>query len=213
MRIIIPSMGRCGSSYIAWQIAHAFDQQVIYAQDYKNAPAGQIIKTHGFYAGMEPDDKFIFVAGEVGHIYASLFEMSMAEYPASMTILDHLAVHFEHMGVNVQNQLAFWQTLTYDPIKAWVNLINQDGLQLKTQWASWTTALPRAFVPHFMVILYEVFLKQPEVFEKSLKLFLHTDVDLVVKLPDTNASDLPNPIQKSVINTYGSLTWPNNQRS
>ena len=201
-KILIPSMGRCGSTLVADSIAAVLNTKVHFVPNYHNAPDVKVLKTHAPYSGEPPYDyRAVYLWGNIGDIIHSLYEGRIS-WGGDPRI--GMQKHLQHLGIGLCEIGFFFELLREDKDKAFEYLIEQDRLRLKTNCESWEYDLPRV-----LFIQYESLCLSPEVYFGLIS--AHIDIRVPppeIKPRQSSMSKLPEHLQQLIRETYPAWMLP-----
>ena len=198
-KILIPSMGRCGSTLVADSIAAALNTKVHFVPDYHNAPDVKVLKTHAPYTGEPPYDyRAVYVWGNVGDIIHSLYE-GRTSWGGDPRI--GMQKHLQHLGIGLCEIGFFFELLREDKDKAFEYLIEEDHLRFGANCESWEYDLPKVlFVRYNEMCQYPI-----ETFD-AISDFIGTHIlPPEIKPRQSSMSKLPQHLQQLIRETYP--TW------
>lgn len=201
---IVPSIGRSGSSLVAWMIGHAVRQKVVFREDlHQPADGTQVLKTHSLYTGDPPYPyKAVFLWASVGDVIASMWQFGRTPSRPKLD-KDQLAGHLKNLCVPAPARDRFWRLVNDDGdwTRAWLSLIEGDQLGFIENIETWNTC------PHAYFVQYEELCLVPVYITRLISIFLGVDLK-VPQIRDRNGwfEDLPALIQEAVWDVYGDLT-------
>lgn len=141
MEYIVPSIGRSGSTLVTRLICEATGRTEGYTQDLFQqhlVDDGTVKKTHAhFVAELPYEYRAVYTWGDVGDVLSSMFSGRV-----------NLPVHLEHLEVDVENQIAFWEMLDRDADEAFAFLVEGDRLRLWENIRSWALSERVLFVEY-----------------------------------------------------------------
>jgi hypothetical protein len=194
-KILIPSLGRCGSTLVSDSIAAALHTKVHFVPDYRIAPKKWVLKTHVPYRGA-PDYDYcaVFLWGNVGDIIASLYQMRTSW---GSDKIDGLRLHLKHLDVWTERADYFFMRLERDYDDAFAYLIAGDKLNFCFNYLSWGAA------PNTRAIKYEHLCAYPTETFDEISDFIGTHVPPPeIKPRQSSIAQLPKRLQNLIRENY-----------
>lgn len=186
MRVIIPSIGRCGSTLICNLIAEARECASGFTDDIHNPPRTGVIKTHVHF-DREPVYAYraVFVWGNVGDIIASL------------ALRTDNTSHLQHLQVDPAHIARYQELDQHDRMAALEYLVEDDKFRFIENVESWTGAT------HVILVQYETLCAYPVSEAQRIADFVGVSLSvpsIIKRLGD--ATQLPFSLQRAIINNY-----------
>lgn len=192
MRIVVPSIGRCGSTLVHEILCEARGQErPTFAGDWyatlPHYPDDVVLKTHSHFRG-EPsfDYRAVFLWGHVGDIIHSLY-LGRA----------NLRSHLENLEMLPRPYIRFFELLDSNKDEAFLYLIGGDKLRLKENMASWRRSNRCLFVK------YEDLCQYPE--REVQKIREHTGLNVntpAIRAREANWERLPAKLRAAIRSEY-----------
>ena len=186
--VIIPSIGRCGSTWVTELIATARGGGFEYARDYRSG--GPVRKTHSHFVE-EPHGAYraVYVYGGIGDVICSLVT---SPWPRQL-----LLQHFDHLGVASADVEAF---LLSPDEHGWIRLVEGDRLRFRDNMRSWQRA------ENVMFVRYEALCAEPAGVVRSISQFVGMPLPVaVVSTGRASWRQLPDRLRDAICAEYGDL--------
>lgn len=177
MRIVVASVGRCGSTALCGAIADAFPgEPYAFYRHPSQFPDSGIIKTHCWAPDkLDPDTKYVFIYGD-----PVMIAISVHERPPEFLIL-----HYKHMGANTE-LMKNWPT--------------ERVLHMRQNFRSWREHF---FEPNVFHLVYDNLFDED--WMGSLGEFLEAEMHALARKKRRTVFDPGNPDHIAAKKTYTGL--------
>ena len=187
MKILVPSLGRCGSTLVTDAIGAVMPGPSGFANDLTHSPNTTVVKTHAHFRG------------EPGYAYRAVFVWGyIPDIVASLAARTTNAPHFHHLEVAPDHIARYLQIEADDSrMAALCYMVERDRLRFKTNLASWRCAR------HVMFVQYEALRADPAGVFGAISAFVGTQVPAPEIMPrQSDRRTLPGAMRDLLYQTY-----------